>query len=171
MTAVAFQPQYRSLRLTLLSPTLPSTTGPIYHQCQAGMERSTVHLCSWNWWSNYCYYYYYQYVVGFCPTVLCSTRSDTVISKHCRRQSARRTPPVSVSVCLSVSICLSVCLLFDLRRVTVVAVQDSETRVSQLTALAGKLQQSVVSVHPFPLYLWTYWPFIFIFLHVYGSWS
>jgi len=81
---------------------------PNIHQCQAGMERSTVHLCSWNWWSNYCYYYYYQYAVGFCPTVLCSTRSDTVISKHCRRQSARRTPPVSVSVCVDLSLCRSV---------------------------------------------------------------
>ena len=32
-TAVVFQPQHCSLLLIVLSPTLPSTTGPIYHQC------------------------------------------------------------------------------------------------------------------------------------------
>jgi len=41
MTAVVFQ-----LLLTLLSPTLPATTGPIYHQRQAGRERSDVAVCS-----------------------------------------------------------------------------------------------------------------------------
>ena len=30
--------------LTLLSPTLPTTTGPIY-ECQAGMEQSDVAAC------------------------------------------------------------------------------------------------------------------------------
>ena len=31
--------------LTLLSPTLPTTTGPVCHQRQAGTERSDVAAC------------------------------------------------------------------------------------------------------------------------------
>ena len=150
MTAVAFQPQYRSLRLTLLSPTLPSTTGPIFISVKPA-------------WSEVQFTYVVE--TGGVTTVtitIISMQSDFVrrfFAALVPTRSYRNTVADKVhdghrpSLCLSVSICLSVGLLFDLRRVTVVAVQDSETRVSQLTALAGKLQQSVVSVHPFPLYL------------------
>jgi len=37
--------------LTLLSPTLPTTTGPIYRHCQAGMEWSDVVDCALKLWS------------------------------------------------------------------------------------------------------------------------
>jgi len=63
MTAVVFLPQHHSLLLTLLSPTLPVTTGPICHQCQAGTKRSDVAACSTKKTTNVATYSEYMYTL------------------------------------------------------------------------------------------------------------